>query len=215
MNFLFAGDPMCSWCYGFAKELDAARQQLPGLKLEIRVAGVWAGGRDVLDEAARQFRLGHWARVEAASGVSFNRAAFVAREGFVYDTEPISRAFVAGKHLFPGVDQLRLFRALQHAFYVDGLDTTSDAILRQVLQRALHDQGCEAAEDVIGRAQDSIDVAMRTQAEFDQVRAWELRSFPQLLHLDGERVSVLCNGFDQAAGIVQRVRRIPAAAHAD
>lgn len=42
MKLVFAGDPMCSWCYGFAKELDNALTKLPPIPLEIRVAGIWA-----------------------------------------------------------------------------------------------------------------------------------------------------------------------------
>jgi protein-disulfide isomerase-like protein with CxxC motif len=38
----------------------------------------------------------------------------------------ISRAFVTGRELVPGLDPLGLFRALQRLFYVDGLDTTDD-----------------------------------------------------------------------------------------
>ena len=124
MKLVYVGDPMCSWCYGFGKELAQLRAALPALELEIVVGGLRAGGTEILDDAAKQFRLQHWARVEAASGLPFNREALLARQGFVYDTEPVCRAVVAARRLAPQSDLLAVFRALQHAFYAEGRDTT-------------------------------------------------------------------------------------------
>lgn len=206
MKFIFAGDPMCSWCYGFARELDEARGLLPGFDLEIKVAGLWAGGRDELDDAAKRFRLSHWERVEAASGVAFNREALLARQGFVYDTEPISRAFITGKHWLPGIDQLRLFRSLQRAFYVDGLDTTSDSVLAGVLQRALADQGLNLMTEMVERVMGTAEIAGKTRAEIELVRSWGFRSYPQFLRLEGEQITVLHSGFEKAADIVAQIK---------
>jgi putative protein-disulfide isomerase len=116
---------------------DRADGHAPGLDLEIIVGGVRAGATDVLDQAGKEFRLGHWARVEAQSGLPFNRAALMARENFVYNTEPICRAVVAARKLAPQADLLAVFRALQHAFYVDGLDTTNGRVLAEVVARQL------------------------------------------------------------------------------
>lgn len=129
----------------------------------------------------------------------------LARQGFVYDTEPISRAFVSGKHLAPRVDQLHLFRVLQQAFYVEGLDTTSLSVLCGVLQRALAAQGFDHPDDAIRRVMDSREITHATRAEFAQVRSWGLRSFPQFLIQDGERVEVLHSGFAQAEVIAERM----------
>ena len=43
MKLLYVGDPMCSWCYGFGKEMTALMTLHPGLELEIIVGGVRAG----------------------------------------------------------------------------------------------------------------------------------------------------------------------------
>jgi len=143
MKLVYVGDPMCSWCYGFGKELAQLRAAHPALELEIVVGGLRAGGTEILDDAAKQFRLQHWARVEAASGLPFNREAFVARQGFVYDTEPVCRAVVAARRLAPQSDLLAVFRAFQHAFYAEGRDTTDGKQLADIgaaeLQRQGHD----------------------------------------------------------------------------
>ncbi len=201
MKFVFAGDPMCSWCYGFSKELGEALEFFPELPFEIKVAGLWAGGRDVLDSAAKQFRLTNWARVESLTGVPFNRQALMDRVGFVYDTEPISRAFVAAKTLAPDADQLAIFHALQRAFYVDGLDTTADAVLSIVVQKALADQSVDRSVVDVVNAMSDQDVRSKTQSDFAQVRGWGLRSFPKLLAVDGEKATILCDGFAKASAI--------------
>lgn len=205
MKLVFAGDPMCSWCYGFAKELADALERLPSIPFEIRVAGIWAGGRQPLDQEAKQFRLSHWARVEAAAGVAFNRQALMARENFIYDTEPISRAFVAGLHLAPGLNALRLFRSLQRAFYVEGLDTTHEAVLAGVVAEELALQGYpELRSQVTGALRDA-EVHAKVRDDFMQVRAWRLSSFPKLLMVNGHEATVLLQGFANAAEIVETV----------
>jgi putative protein-disulfide isomerase len=137
MKLIYVADPMCSWCYGFGKEMTALTAAHPELPLEIIVGGVRAGATDVLDNAGKQFRLGHWERVEQNSGLPFNRAAFLALEKFVYDTEPICRAVVTARRLAPEADLLAVFRALQRAFYVDGRDTTDGSVLASAGAAAL------------------------------------------------------------------------------
>jgi putative protein-disulfide isomerase len=191
MKLIFAGDPMCSWCYGFGKELTALMALHPTLPLQILVGGVRAGATDLLDDSGKQFRLAHWARVEQASGLPFNRDAFMARENFVYDTEPICRAVVATHRLAPAADQLAVFRALQHAFYVDGLDTTDGDVLAEVGVKALALQGQVLPAQAFRAEWDLPATIAATAAEFAKVRALGVRSFPALLlEVDGQMVDI-------------------------
>ncbi|CAG4921942.1 hypothetical protein R52603_05575 [Paraburkholderia saeva] len=129
MKLIFVGDPMCSWCYGFGKEMAAVVESMPGLEVQIVVGGMGAGSTQVLDDAGKRFRLKHRARVEEVSGAEFNRDALIARENFVYDTEPVCRAVVAARIVAPACDPLKVFRAMQRVFYVDGLDTIDGKVL--------------------------------------------------------------------------------------
>lgn len=191
MKLIFVGDPMCSWCYGFGKELSALTARHPELPLEIMVGGVRAGATDVLDDNGKQFRLGHWARVEEKSGLPFNRKALLARENFVYDTEPICRAVVTARRVAPEADQLAVFRALQRAFYVDGLDTTDGAVLAQAAVAELAEQGYAVDAATFHAAWSHNATIVATLAEFAQVRAIGIRSFPALLlEANGQRIEV-------------------------
>lgn len=191
MKLIFAGDPMCSWCYGFGKELAELTARHPGLPLHILVGGVRAGATDLLDDAGKQFRLTHWARVEEASGLPFNRDAFVARRDFVYDTEPVCRAVVAAQRLAPAADQLAVFRALQQAFYVDGLDTTDGDVLAVAAVAELARQGVPLAAGTFRAEWDGQAAIAATAGQFAQVRAMGIRSFPALLlEIDGDMVEI-------------------------
>ena len=205
MKLIFVGDPMCSWCYGFAKELVALTARHPALPLEIMVGGVRAGATDILDDSGKQFRLAHWARVEESSGLPFNRAAFLARENFVYDTEPICRAVVAARRLVPQLDLLAVFRALQHAFYVDGLDTTDGLVLADVAAAALGKAGHAVSAAAFYRHWNAAATVAATQAEFGRVRAIGVRSFPALLlDVDGQLIEI-SPGYASAAVLASRL----------
>jgi putative protein-disulfide isomerase len=191
MKLIYAGDPMCSWCYGFGKELSALTALHPELPLEILVGGLRAGATDVLDDSGKQFRLVHWARVEENSGLPFNRKALLARKNFVYDTEPVCRAVVTARQLAPQADLLQVFRSLQDAFYVDGLDTTDGAALSMAAVAALNKQGQALAADTFHEAWKAPATIAATSAEFAQVRKIGVRSFPALLlELNGELIEI-------------------------
>jgi putative protein-disulfide isomerase len=208
MKLVYVGDPMCSWCYGFGKELSALTALHPTLPLEIIVGGVRAGATDILDDGGKQFRFGHWARVEESSGLVFNRKAFMARENFVYDTEPVCRAVVTARQLAPQADLLAIFRALQNAFYVDGLDTTDGRVLAQVAVAALEVVGYASSAAAFYRHWSAPATIEATRAEFARVRAIGVRSFPALLlEVDGQLIEI-SPGY---AAVAQLERRLNAA----
>lgn len=206
MNLVCYGDPMCSWCYGFGKELAQLTLGHPELELQILVGGVRAGATDLLDDAGKQFRLGHWARVEEASGLPFNRAALLARENFVYDTEPVCRAVVAARRLAPQADQLAVFRALQHAFYVDGLDTTDGQVLAGVAAAALASDGHAVTAAALHAEWDSAAAIAVTAAEFSHVRSLGIRSFPALLLDTGDGLYEISPGYASAGKLEQQLQ---------
>jgi putative protein-disulfide isomerase len=147
MKLIYVGDPMCSWCYGFGKEMTELKAMHPELGLEIVVGGLRAGGTELLTDAGKQFRLTHWARVEAASGLPFNREAFMALDNFVYDTEPVCRAVVTARRIAPAADLLAVFRALQNGFYAQGRNTTDGKVLSELGAAELRKQGHEVSDE--------------------------------------------------------------------
>ena len=210
MQLIFVGDPMCSWCYGFGKELSAVLQARPDLPLQIVVGGLRAGGSEVLDEAGKQFRLTHWARVEAASGLPFNREALMARKGFVYDTEPICRAVVAARNIAPEAPLLDVFRALQHAFYVDGLNTTDPETLARVTAQALTVAGHPATAQAVLEQYQSPATIEEAREDFRKARRWGINSFPALLMEVGDELYSVAPGYRSAAELLSSIDALQA-----
>ena len=212
MKLVYVGDPMCSWCYGFGKELAQLLALNPALELEIVVGGLRAGGTEIVDDAAKRFRLQHWARVEAASGLPFNREAFVARQGFVYDTEPVCRAVVAARRLAPRADLLAVFRAFQHAFYAEGRDTTDGNVLAAIGAAELQRQGHDvSAAGFLYTWREPATIA-ETQADFTRTRKLGVSSFPSLLLDTGDGVREVSPGYAHAEQLDRLLRQAMATA---
>jgi putative protein-disulfide isomerase len=211
MKLILVADPMCSWCYGFGKEVTELRQAVPELELQIVMGGLRPGETAVMPKAQRVARLEHWSRVEAASGLPFNREAFVANDNLVYDTEPACRAVVTARRLAPSVDQLAVLRSIQHAFYADGRDITKGEVLAEVGAAALAKLGFATTPGEFLEAWQSSEVIAETRNDFLQARHWGVASFPSLLMEDGDKLYNLAPGYIDAGQLISRVRTVAGA----
>ncbi|KQV68098.1 DsbA family protein [Rhizobium sp. Root1220] len=211
MKLTLVADPMCSWCYGFTKEMTELQQRHPEMELEVVMGGLRAGGTDVLDDAGKQFRLHHWAKVEQASGVPFNREGLMSRKGFVYDTEPVCRAVVTAGILAPKADLLKVLRAFQHAFYVDALDTTDGSVLAKVGADVLSEIGyaVSAAEFLAAWREPS--TIRAASAEFARARSMGVTSFPALFLHRNDRLHPVGTGYAQIDSLERDLRKLIAA----
>jgi len=210
MKLIFVGDPMCSWTYGFGKEMTAIKEAMPELEVQVVVGGMAAGSKQVLDDAGKQFRLTHWARVEQMSGAQFNREALMARKNFVYDTEPVCRAVVTAGLIEPSVDLVRIFRAFQRSFYVDGVDTTNGEVLAEVGAKALQAEGFEVDAKAFLAVFTSDKAIQAARADFGLTRQLGVQGFPSLfVEMDG-KIGQLSSGYTTAASVQQTLKRLAA-----
>lgn len=202
MKLIYVADPMCSWCYGFSKEVAELMDMNPGVSLEIILGGLTAGSPKLLDEAGKRFRLMHWTKVEALSGLPFNREAFIAREGFVYDSGPASRALVTAIKLNTGINILKIFRAIQNSFYVDGKDVTNSNVLVKVLSSTLASEGYQVNDDLILSTFESDEVKTETDNHFKKVKhTFGISSFPALLLEDHGEIKTISSGYMAAKAL--------------
>ncbi|GGI20478.1 DsbA family protein [Oxalicibacterium faecigallinarum] len=202
MKLVYVADPMCSWCYGFGKEMTQLMLLRPDLDLEIVVGGLRAGATDVLDDEGKQFRLTHWRRVEALSGLPFNREGLIARKNFVYDTEPICRAVVAARLIAPEIDLLAVFRALQTAFYVDAVDTTDGRVLARFGSEAMSRLGFPTDISFFYKVWSDVKTIAATKSDFSRAKALGVRSFPTLLLENAGEMRVISPGYAQVNEVV-------------
>ncbi len=203
MNLLYIADPMCSWCYGFAKTIDALLAE-PGAAAPLQLALMMGGLRPYTTEPMAAERadeiFGHWAHVHEASGQPFAAAPNTAlhEPGFVYDTEPASRAVVTVRTLWPQ-HGWKYLHAVQKAFYAEGRNVTKPEVLADVAEA----QGLPRAAFAKAYASEEMRAAVR--ADFDQAQAWGIRGFPALILDQGKRLQLVCQGYLPLAPLRERL----------
>lgn len=188
-RLLYVMDPMCSWCWGFAPVFDAlaAQAQAAGVSLHLVAGGLRPGTAQALDDGTRSYILKHWRAVAERTGQSF-RFDDALPEGFVYDTEPASRALVALRSLAP--DKVwPLVQAIQQAFYVEGRDVTRPALLVELAEQV------GVPRQAFAEAFDSPAQRAATQADFARVENLGIAGFPTLLAERNGQLALLTNGY--------------------
>lgn len=193
MNFIYVADPMCSWCYGFGQTLDALLKN-PGAAAPMQMAVLLGGLRpyttDPMAPGTADEIRGHWERVAALTGLPFSHepGSALRQPGFVYDTEPASRAVVAVRLHWPQ-HVWKMFRALQHAFYAEGRDVTRPEVLADVAGSI----GIPRENFATAFASEATREA--TRADFEQAQAWGIRGFPALIAEHGDALHLLVQGY--------------------
>lgn len=184
-SLIYIADPMCSWCYGFSPELAALLEGLPGMPLEIVVGGLRPYNTQVMDDELKATLLTHWEQVEQRTRLPFSRDG-LARENFVYNTEPACRAVVAVRMIAPQAS-LAVFHAIQRAFYAEAQDVTQGKVLATIAASVLTESGVPTDAEKFYSVWES-DVAVKaTLEDFQQAHRWGVTGFPTLvLERDGE-----------------------------
>ena len=193
MNLIYIADPMCSWCYGFGKTLDALLAEA-GDAAPLQLALLMGGLRPYTSEPLAPQRaaeiVGHWQHVHEASGLPFAQAPHTAlhEPGFVYDTEPGSRATVTVRTLAPK-QVWRYFKAVQQAFYAEGRNVTRPEVLAELAER----QGVPRSEFAPAFATEAMREA--TRRDFAQSQALGIRGFPALLAEHAGQLHLVSHGY--------------------
>lgn len=198
-RLLYVMDPLCSWCWGFAPVMDAIQTAHPNLDIHMVAGGLRPGQRDPLDAASREALGEHWEAVEIASGQPFLSPDDLPA-GFVYNTEPPCRALVVGREL-DGSRVWALVKAIQHAFYAQGLDVTQTAQLVELAEQAGYDRPAfsERFDAELTRA--------AIAADFSWTRDLGIAGFPTLLAQRDGQLALLTNGYQSASEVMPLLER--------
>jgi putative protein-disulfide isomerase len=173
-HLLYIADPMCSWCWGFSPVIDQVRNRF-GEKLPMRLlmGGLRPGTDEPMSFGVKADIREHWQHVRKASGQPFD-FAFFERDGFVYDTEPPSRAVVVMRRLDP--DRVfDYFKNVQEAFYAKNLDVTDPAVLSGMAADIGLDREAFTADFKAGQT------VTETWRDFEISRRLGITGFPTLL----------------------------------
>lgn len=183
----YFADPMCSWCWGFSPVIEALRDDYrERMKIALVLGGLRPGETAPMTPARRDEILHHWHAVHDRTGQPF-RFENALPDGFVYDTEPASRAVIAVGELDPALI-FPLFKAIQAAFYAAARDVTQPAVLAGLVAEL----GVDPAAFMDAFASDA--ARARTQAHFRQARQAGVRGFPTLIVQQAEQLQSISTG---------------------
>ncbi len=156
------------------------------MAIALVLGGLRPGETTPMTAAAREDSLHHWHQVHERTGQTFqfNNAL---PDGFVYDTEPASRAVVAIGGLDPTLI-FPLFKAIQTAFYAEGRDVTQTCVLADLVT------ALDVDASTFLRTFDSEDARTKTRAHFRQARQAGVRGFPTLILQRDTQLFTICNG---------------------
>jgi putative protein-disulfide isomerase len=197
-EIIYVGDPMCSWCWGIAPQLDELQRRLPEAGFRVITGGLRPGpnARQMDDELAGHLEH-EWTLIEQATGQPFDQST-IARRDFLYDTEPGCRA-VALMRLFDEPRAWPLFKRIQKAFYAEAVITTDlDALLPLV-----EEVGGEV--ETFRKAFDSEEYRDAAWADFTVAREWGITSFPTVIARVGDQGHLLTIGYSNADVMMERL----------
>lgn len=205
-KLIYVGDPMCSWCWGFAPEIESLALDYP---VDVVVGGLRPGpSAQQLDDRMAEFLRHHWVEISERTGQAFSTEFLERRDGWLYDTEPAAIAVTQMRKTREDLT-LEYFTAIQRAFYAEGRDVTDFDVLA-----ALADE-----LDVDGQAfrskLESPHAKQDAWADFARSRNWGIGGFPTLIgELADDRLALLARGWTQADLIRRRISSLDEAATA-
>ncbi|MEG3616870.1 DsbA family protein [Magnetovibrio sp. PR-2] len=187
-HVLFFGDPMCSWCWGFAPELNQLAEQTQGrATLHTFMGGLRPGTTQPWDAQMRAYIRQHWQDVQSRTGQPFDFARFD-DETFVYDTEPSARALVTVRTHAPGC-ALVMYEALQRAFYADNLDITDATVLARLAE------ACGMDKSLFLQDFDTPDMRQTVLNDYRRTREFGIQGFPAVVCAEDGQYAVLTLGY--------------------
>jgi putative protein-disulfide isomerase len=188
-ELIYVGDPMCSWCYGFAPSKRKLEEQCAGRAVTtLVVGGLHTDWTEPQDAERKKFLDEHWREIGERSGQPF-KFDILERDDFVYNTEAACRAAVTAREMEGNAAALNFFTHLQSAFYAENQDVTEDAVLIELATNF----GLDSAE--FSKLFSSDDMKQKTQMDFQFAQRMGVTGFPTVVVNDKNGFAYLTVGY--------------------
>lgn len=196
-GLIYVGDPMCSWCWGFAPEIESLAEEYP---VEVVVGGLRPGPMaQPLSEHMASVLRHHWEEIAERTGQPFDFEFLERDDDWVYDTEPAAIAVAQMRSMLPK-RALDYFTDVQLAFYGRGEDVTDFTVLAKLAT------GYEIDRPAFETALSTDEAQKRAWEDFSRARNWGINGFPTLIgELSGDRLALLARGWTPADQIRDRI----------
>ncbi len=202
MKLIYVGDPMCSWCYGFAPELKKVVNHYEGkLSLELVMGGLRPYHNESM-ASMKEFLTHHWEQVGKASGQKF-KFDILNRKDLNYDTEPPARAIVCAREI-EAEKEHAFYDKVQIAFYAENRDLSKSESYHSILSEL------EIDADRFDERFCSEEMKEKVKEDFQKAQYLGVRGFPSLLIStdDNRDPQVLSKGYVKHAQLLERIDTI-------
>ena len=199
-QLIYFADTMCSWCYGFAPQMNRVMLELGDkVTLMVQAGGLRPFSTEVLtDELKPRFR-GYREQVQAASGQAFDWS-FFERDGFIMDTEPASRAVVTMRNLHLEAAYAYM-HAIQRGFFAQNQDIRDMDVL------ANHAANFDVDPDEFALAFQSDEMRAVTKQDFALAQRFNVTGFPTLFLIKGGAAYQVAVGYAKSDVVVAQIER--------
>jgi putative protein-disulfide isomerase len=194
-SIIYIGDPMCSWCYGFAPEVDRLVADHAEIRLILIMGGLRINGTEKMSELS-SFLKAHWEEVAHRSGRVFDFR--ILESEFIYDTAPASRAVVTAAMIAPEKAWM-YFKMLQDAFYAEGRNPLHEDTFADIAEKCSLERQHFLA---MFRNRDADDALLQ---QLNLASKMGVSGFPTLLFQQSGKISLLSNGY---AGYTQLKQKL-------
>jgi putative protein-disulfide isomerase len=207
MKLVYVFDAYCGWSHGFSSTIREVVSRHPELPVEVVSGGLFTGERQVAAGALGYLQQAN-ARITELTGAEFGDGyqRLIADGSFVMDSEAAARGVAALRQVAPS-RAVELATALQRAFYADGHSLSDPATYSRLAAAAGLDAGAVLAAFQSPRSQ------AEAELDFRRAAALGVTSFPTLLALDGQHVTVLARGHATAGQVDQRLAALSHGGH--
>jgi putative protein-disulfide isomerase len=197
-DVIFVTDPMCSWCWGMAEEIERARTALADeLDFDLVVGGINVGSQQGVSEFARARLALVWREVALVTGARFGPG--LPGGDFVYDSTPACLA-VETVRAMTGEAPFEFVHRLQRRFFVDGADVTTWPVLAEEVREL----GIDVA--AFGRIWQTPAVRDRAAAGFLVAKSYGTAAMPSVLREDNGTRRLVVGGYVDAPTLVDTLR---------
>ncbi|MFV2000670.1 MAG: DsbA family protein [Acidimicrobiia bacterium] len=196
LEITYVGDPMCSWCWGFAPVVEKIDDSFD-IPVRTIIGGLRPGDSAEPIDRIRPMLEHHWNQVAAVSGQPFDLGG-LDRTDWMYDTLVADTAVVTMRSAAPA-ETLRFLATVQRAFYAERIDVTDPDVYPDLVADFPVDPDafCEALR--------SPEMSAATEQDFLESRWLGVSGFPTLLLRDGATAVPISVGYAPFERVAERI----------
>ena len=200
-NLIYAHDPMCSWCWGFARAYDELIDRLPqGVEVVRILGGLAPDSDDPMPEEMKDYLSQTWATIQARiPGTEFNFDYWTQCQPR-RSTYPACRGVISARQQGAEWDVI-MSRAIQHAYYLHARNPSDNSTLIDVADEIGLDRQ-KFEQDLV-----SAETQQTLMDELAFSRKMGIQGFPSLVLVSNDQgygIPVDHNSVDNMLSAIQR-----------